>query len=285
MENRAPYLIVGTFVLLMLSAIMFTFLWLSKDEIEERKVSLYDVYFQGSVTGLTEGAKVTLSGVPVGTVKLVDLDPQKWGRVHVRIAVRQDMPIHDDAMASIEMQGITGYTFVQINPGTQDAPLIAALPGQKYPVIASRYSSVEELLTSLPKISNQLSNLLDRVNLVLDEENRENFSETLENIKNLSGKLNKIAEPMERMVQAATSALENIDQQAGTIGVELRDMVESSSASIKSFSQTGLYELTKTLAETKKAASNLSDVMEKLDKSPSRFLFERPEGSVKISSE
>lgn len=271
METRAAYLMVGTFVLATFLGILGFFLWLASDDIEY-KANYYDVYFQGSVTGLTVGAKVNYMGVPVGQVKKIGIDPQQSKRVLVSVAIDQDIAVHEDAVAWLEMQGITGYTFIQIDGGTADTPLLKAKPGQRHPVMASRYSSVEELLTSLPKIANQLTNLMDRVNLVLDEKNRKALSETLTNVQSLSKKLDKMADPLEDLITNTTKTMQTIDTQITGVGDEIKGFLK----------KTEPYQVNRTVSEAQKAATGLNKVINKLDESPRRFLFESPQSGYAI---
>lgn len=288
METRASYMLVGTFVLTIFFGILGFFLWLASDDIEFR-VKYYDIYFQGSVTGLTEGAKVSYSGVPVGIVKMVEINPERLDRVQVRVGIRQDIPIHADAVASLEMQGITGYTFVQIHGGTKEMPLLKAKEGEPYPVIPSKYSSVEKILTSLPKIANQMSNMLERLNMIMDQENREAFTDTLQNLRSLSGRLNDMAVPMKDLIQSTTKTMKTVDDRIENIADDMQGLLgnlnrsskhldgilNESSASIEVFGQSGLYELTQTIAEARKAMTGLANVTERLNENPSQFLFEK----------
>ena len=297
METRASYMLVGTFVMVVFFGILGAFLWLPHDDIEYR-VKYYDIYFQGSVTGLTEGAKVNYSGVPVGIVKSVELSLKNLDRVKVHVGIRADIPIHADAVASLEMQGITGYTFVQVIGGSPDAPLLEAQGDEKYPVIASKYSSVEELLTSLPKIANQMANFLDRVNLVMDQENREAFTETLHNLKEFSAKLEGLSGPLHELVNETTSAMKTADRNIESVGNELQDVLgglkgsskefnkilNESSGSLQAFGQSGLYELTQTLSEARHTLSSLSSVADQLSENPSQFLFEKEGAGVHVPS-
>lgn len=295
METRASYMIVGTFVLVIFFGILGFFLWLASDDIEFR-VKYYDIYFQGSVTGLTEGAKVNYSGVPVGLVKSVELSPKYLDRVRVHVGIRHDIPIHENAVASLEMQGITGYTFVQINGGSKDVPLLTAKEGEDYPVIPSKYSSVEEILTSLPKIANQMANMLDRVNMLIDQENREAFSDTLQSVRSLSAKLDKMADPMAELVEASAKTMKTVDQRIERVGDELQEMLsnlnsstkslgdflQESQGSLKVFGQSGLYELTQTIAEARRAIASISSVADQLNENPSQFLFEKEGVGVRV---
>ena len=62
METRANYVMVGSFVLVILVGIFVAILWLAHAQFTRQFVN-YDIFFTGSVTGLSVGAPVNLSGV------------------------------------------------------------------------------------------------------------------------------------------------------------------------------------------------------------------------------
>ena len=128
METRAGYLIVGTFVLFSFLGILGFFLWLAKSDLDY-KGHFYSIYFRGSVTGLTLGGSVNYLGVPVGTVKTIELDSQNPDCVHLVIAIKDNILIKEDAYASLELQGLTGYKLVQIYGGSKESPLLKRKPG------------------------------------------------------------------------------------------------------------------------------------------------------------
>src|SRR5579871_6449470 len=121
METRGHYIIVGAFVLLMLTGIFVSIVWLARGQFQ-REGQIYDIFFRGTVTGLSEGAPVRYKGVPIGLVVTIRLDPENVERIRVRIEVDTGTPIKEDAVASLEMQGITGLAFVQITGGSNASP-------------------------------------------------------------------------------------------------------------------------------------------------------------------
>ncbi len=56
------------------------------------KRKLYEVLYQGSVSGLREGNAVLFNGIPVGQVTKLGLVPGAPNEVLVQIGVRNDVP-------------------------------------------------------------------------------------------------------------------------------------------------------------------------------------------------
>lgn len=70
----------------------------------------------GSVSGLKKGATVSISGVPVGKVAFIQLDPERYEAV-VDLLINEDIVLQEDAIASIRTAGIIGDRYVSITPG------------------------------------------------------------------------------------------------------------------------------------------------------------------------
>ena len=92
METRANYVLVGSFVLLLLAGLAAFVLWFAKLQFDT-EFARYDVHFTGTVTGLNEGSPVRFSGVRVGEAIEVRLDPDAPSQVIVTIEVDAG-PVH-----------------------------------------------------------------------------------------------------------------------------------------------------------------------------------------------
>ena len=91
METRANYLLVGSFVLLMLAGLAGFVIWLAKFQFETA-FDRFDVRFAGTVTGLAEGGPVRFRGVRVGEVTAIGIDAEDPGMVTVTIEVAAATP-------------------------------------------------------------------------------------------------------------------------------------------------------------------------------------------------
>jgi phospholipid/cholesterol/gamma-HCH transport system substrate-binding protein len=77
----------------------------------------YTVYARfTSSSGLRTGAFVEAAGVRVGTVDSIVFDPEEYQAI-VYLAIDKDVPVHEDAVASIRTAGIIGDKFIKITPG------------------------------------------------------------------------------------------------------------------------------------------------------------------------
>ncbi len=110
--------LVGIFVLIGLLCVAYLTVKLGKMELIGG--NYYTIYakFQ-SVAGLKTGCSVQMAGVEIGRVADISLDVKdKMALVTMRID--KDVPICDDAIASIKTSGLIGDKYVSITPGGSD---------------------------------------------------------------------------------------------------------------------------------------------------------------------
>ena len=167
---------------------MSPLLWLARVQFETQ-YQYFETHVAGPVSGLGTGALVRLNGIEVGRVAKIALDPKDPKLVTLLLQVRDGIEIHSDAVASIESQGLTGVSYVEISGGTLGSPLLIAAEGQKYPQIASRPSSLQEVFDNAPELLSRLLIIADRLESVLDDKNRGAIAETLVNIRDTTGML------------------------------------------------------------------------------------------------
>ena len=115
METRSNHLLVGSVVMGMLVAVIFFILWLSQAGGDTDKK--YDIFFKQAVDGLAKGSAVTFSGVPVGQVESINLEPRTPEFVRVRVAVKEETPVLVGTTATIHSVGFTGVSQIQLDSG------------------------------------------------------------------------------------------------------------------------------------------------------------------------
>ena len=69
-----------------------------------------------TVGDLSRGAEVRMSGVPVGAVEAITLDPQTY-LAETALRIRADLEIPTDSTARIATAGLLGGAYVEIEPG------------------------------------------------------------------------------------------------------------------------------------------------------------------------
>ncbi|MDU6240131.1 MAG: MlaD family protein, partial [Bradyrhizobium sp.] len=95
METRAPFAVIGGFVLAAIVAIFGFVYWLNNTGGLGPRTS-YHVQFEGSVPGLLVGAAVLFNGIRVGEVTDLVLAPDNPRRVNATISVATSVPVRSD---------------------------------------------------------------------------------------------------------------------------------------------------------------------------------------------
>src|SRR6202022_4712347 len=117
MEIRAPFVVVGAFVLAAIAAVFGFVYWLHNTGGLGPRAS-YHVQFDGSVPGLLVGAAVLFNGIRVGEVTDLGLAPDNPRRVNATISVSTAAPGRSDTRVGLEFQGLTGVPVITLEGGT-----------------------------------------------------------------------------------------------------------------------------------------------------------------------
>ncbi|MBM3598453.1 MAG: MCE family protein [Alphaproteobacteria bacterium] len=220
METKASYVVVGAFVLVLVAGLFGFVVWLARFEID-RELSFYYVYIQGSATGLQEGGQVRYRGVPIGRVVELRIDPTNVERIRAFVEISSDVPIKVDTIASLEFQGITGVAYIQLSGGTQAAPALEPKPGERYAEIQSRASRLEQVFDRAPELLGTLTTLMMQANDLVGPENREAFTQTLVNIRRVTGVLADRAEDIDRLISDTSQMSRELSVGARTLTEEM----------------------------------------------------------------
>ena len=125
METRAPYALIGLFVLAAVGAVFGFVYWLhNTGGLGERTV--YRVRFENNVAGLLTGAAVLFNGIRVGEVIDLQLNPDNPREVTAAIAVLAGTPVRADTHAGLEFQGLTGVPVISLLGGDAGAAPLAS---------------------------------------------------------------------------------------------------------------------------------------------------------------
>ncbi len=113
-------------------------------------------------------------------------DKDNVAQIQVTIAVDTNLvEIKTDARAFLETNILSGVSTIQVRGGTQQARVLKAEPNHKYPIIKAGQNELEEVKASLPALVGDLKQASQRLNLLLDERNRQAVADTLQNLRTL----------------------------------------------------------------------------------------------------
>ena len=123
MNTRTTELAVGAFVIVAAVALFFLAMRVS-GLTQSTSANTYTIKASfDNISGLTSRAKVTMSGVSIGRVTSISLDPVRLNAV-VEMQINSDVDeISTDAAASILTAGLLGEKYIGIVPGADETYL------------------------------------------------------------------------------------------------------------------------------------------------------------------
>jgi phospholipid/cholesterol/gamma-HCH transport system substrate-binding protein len=197
METRAPFALIGGFVLAAIVAVFGFVYWLNNTGGVGPRAS-YHVQFDGSVPGLL-GAAVLFNGIRVGEVSDLGLAPDNPHRVNATISVAVTTPVRADTKVGLEFQGLTGVPVIALEGGTQlagsgEVPTLVAEPGAGLSMTAAARDALRKVDTVLSENSEPLKDTIA------------NFRTFSDGLARNAGKLDGIIAGLEKMTGGGAPA-------------------------------------------------------------------------------
>ena len=119
MQNSAVETLIGAVVI----AIAVGFLVFAYSSTGRGPISGYEVVAKfNRADGVAIGTDVRMSGIRVGTVSRLELDPMTYNAV-VTLALDSSVKLPDDSSARITSDGLLGNQYLSIEPGGSPTPL------------------------------------------------------------------------------------------------------------------------------------------------------------------
>jgi phospholipid/cholesterol/gamma-HCH transport system substrate-binding protein len=279
METKANYVAVGAFVLACVIGLVVTVMWLAGVQYSQ-EYAYYQAYFKGPVTGLGKGTVTRYNGIEVGRITDLAFDPSDPQRVIVTMQVQPNLNIREDSVASIDSQGLTGGTYVEITGGTARSPLLVTREGQRYPVIQTKQSTFAELQQSVPEVVSKLSTAASRLNDLLNDNNRRSISHVLANLDETTQVIARRNADIDAAIAHANKAMANLDTASGSLkpAIEQVDLTVHKYGKVADDADAfingdGLAQLSDLIGEMRRLVANLTEFSDQLNRQPTKLLF------------
>jgi phospholipid/cholesterol/gamma-HCH transport system substrate-binding protein len=222
MEPKREQALVGLFVLVAAALLIVTVLLLSGTF--GRGNTPFRAYFRNA-GGLSPGSEVRYAGGPrVGRVDKVLSDPQDPALMEIDFSVEPSIPIKTDSIAQITSVSPLGDNFLGIIPGTASAakaPAGSTLKSIEYTsfadltvLLAQLGPNANALLRTMNDRVSSLKVTIDRVNDLLNDENRANISGTVADLHGI----------LDENRPVIHSALDNVNTASAKLGPALDDL-------------------------------------------------------------
>ncbi len=294
METRAQHIIIGLFTLGAGALALLFALWMSRSGTDD-DVRLYDVIFREAVSGLSVGSPVQYSGIRVGEVERLRLDPQDPRQVWARVRISSSAPVKVDTLARLTMLNITGAAGIELSQGLPESALLTA--GEGVPVIQAEQSSLARLRLNSDELLLSITSLLDRANQMLSEENGAYITRILGNLNSVTDNLVEQQATLRAGLASLASAGEELNQLLGRVDdqfAEHGDPLLNTAAETMNNVQRFTLQMTTLMDENQQALSNgmqsfnelgpaieelrgvlsgLNDITTRLEEDPAGFLL------------
>ena len=309
MEREANYTAVGAFVLLIVSmAVLFVYWYAGTGN--DRDYKRYEIYFEGSVSGLNRGSTVRYLGVEVGRVVAIRIDKRAADRVQVIADIDSQAPISKNTLASLSLQGVTGLLYMDLLADADAKRRMDPVPSEQYPVIDSVQSNFDLFLASLPDLVGRASEVADRAARVLSDENLAAFSNTMRSIEQSAATLPAtmrdasavVAEFKATVVDVRAAAagartlidtsgpdlataaerIRKISENLATTTASLDRLLTDHREDLGLFLRDSLPEMERLVRDSRQAAQEFRELSRSLKADPSQLLYEPTYRGVEI---
>lgn len=271
MENRSHALIAGLFALVLLVVGGVIAVWLNRDS---TGTIPYDLVTVDSVQGLTVQADVRYRGLLVGKVTSIGFDPAGDGTMLVRIGVREGTPMTDTLKATVEMKGVTGIAYVDLD---DDGRLGEPLPSSPEHVARIRMQPglTERVMTRASELMDKLTQTGDQLANLIGPANQQALRQTLENSAQVAGQLHQMLRQLEPAVAEAGPMMRELGgaaNRAGDAAAAVTQFTQSANAALARLSAPGgmLDDVGQSLAQLRRAAASLAGTVPQLSGMASR---------------
>ncbi|MFV9857953.1 outer membrane lipid asymmetry maintenance protein MlaD [Rickettsia sibirica] len=122
MQQNIIETIIG-FVVLIIALLFLIFAYKTGSAITSSKGYQVTAHFQ-SAEGIAVGSDVMISGIKIGSVKQITLDPNSFD-ASVYLNINDDVKIPKDSKAQVVTSGLLGGKYISIVPGNDDENLAA----------------------------------------------------------------------------------------------------------------------------------------------------------------
>lgn len=212
MERKASYAIIGFLTLALMAGLGGFSYWFIQSGFNSVYAD-YQVHFDFPVDGLNRGAEVHFNGIKVGEVTELKLGKDDSRRVIATVKVDAETPIMADSEATLEPQGVTGLAYINISPGTKKSKRLIYDPLKPLPVIKGVESRLSKLLSGSGSVIQDVFLTLNRVNLILSDENINSLTKSLNNLEALTEDLSK----REQLINDAHAAILSASEAADAV--------------------------------------------------------------------
>ena len=240
-EIKTAILIIGCIIIF-----IFGFNYLKGTSLLSNEKTIHALYDE--VEGLVVGANITIRGLNVGKVKIIDFN-NDFEKIKVTFSIRDDLTFSNESVAQLYEAGLIGGKAIAIIPKYDSSNIIKngdiliseIKPGLTELVnqqIAPLQDKIEGLLTSADSLFAGISNIMNYETQNNLKMTLEGLASTIENVNVLSSNINDILNANEKGLKSTINNLSKVSGNLNKITDSLKQMPLSSI--VKNFEDTSL---------------------------------------------
>lgn len=231
------------------------------------RYTTFEVRTHDPVSGLMADAPVEFHGVPVGTVKQVELvDPYT---VKLLLGVRRDAPVTRATIATVTTRGLAargfmGYAYVALEDvGTDSRPPVWQ-PGARFPVIPAAPSRSLTMDATADAAKQDVQRLTDLLHSVLDRNTVASLKESLDELQTIMQAFTAHSKKLDAIIQNAQAASTN----AAAASRRISPLLESSQQAVAAMQTELLPEADQTLVKLHELSNSLEEITAEIQRDP-----------------
>ena len=240
-EIKTAILIIGCIIIF-----IFGFNYLKGTSLLSNEKTIHALYDE--VEGLVVGANITIRGLNVGKVKIIDFNDD-FEKIKVTFSIRDDLTFSNESVAQLYEAGLIGGKAIAIIPKYDSSNIIKngdiliseIKPGLTELVnqqIAPLQDKIEGLLTSADSLFAGISNIMNYETQNNLKMTLEGLASTIENVNVLSSNINDVLNANEKGLKSTINNLSKVSGNLNKITDSLKQMPLSSI--VKNFEDTSL---------------------------------------------
>ncbi|ANE35584.1 lipid asymmetry ABC transporter MlaABCDEF, periplasmic component MlaD [Campylobacter iguaniorum] len=301
MESRSSYFVAGLFFCLTLGLLVFFLLYMNING-NKSENRYYYIETKELPNGIKKDSQVRFIGVLAGFVNDIYFSDPKTATIEIKMSIKKDLPIKKDSLAVVEVQGISGIAYINIDKGSNESETFNE---NEKAVIKMGESLLAKIGNSAISLSENIAQSIARIELLLSNENINNialalnsinkFTSTLANEQNLNSinatlkNLNLISDNIsklnfEPLIGNINSFLLGAQKSTQTFEIsqaQLLKKLQSGEYDFKSVLSPTLQNTNDTLMELQSLIYEIKNTLFRLEDNPYEFFFKDRKGDEK----
>jgi phospholipid/cholesterol/gamma-HCH transport system substrate-binding protein len=244
---------VGAFMLASLAIMAFFILKIEDINVRRHGVRKISAVFT-NVAGLDDKSAVRIAGVRKGKVTSVHVGTD--GRARVNMEIDDDVPLHTNATAKVANLGLLGEKYIDINPGSQNLPVIPEQ--QSVTLNGTEPASMDDITNQVASIANDVKAITTSLRGAIGGPGgQQRLEDIVENVRTITTQVREI-------IRANQSNVDATMANARIVSEQLKTEIPRLAASIDHVASTIGGTVSENRADTRKVVENLRDLSKDL---------------------